>query len=263
MPFPDSPRAIYKNNSLDQVICQLQFPPILKIDTQAPFQFQDLIRKEYPLYGEGKEKFIEIPIEVFSQIPQDLIGNIPLPATNRMNYSFSSADENWRINLTNNFLALSTKKYVRWEDFRSHLELPLKALIDLYKPAFFSRVGLRYINVINKSTLKLSDRNWPDLIQPYILGVLSTNTLEQNALKNSTTTDEIQIEDFNLVRVIHGLATSKSTNELVYIIDCDFFSEKRTELQDAYAKLDYFNYWGRRLFRWCITDELHNAMQPD
>jgi uncharacterized protein (TIGR04255 family) len=264
MPFPDSPRAVYKINPLYQVICQLRFPTILRIDTQPPYEFQDLIRVEYPSYSEGKEFFTEIPLEIFSQLPQEVVGNFPLPATNKMNFRFTSADENLSINLTNNYLALTVKKYERWENFRSQLELPVKALIEIYEPAFFSRVGLRYIDVIQRSELNLMDSNWSDLIQPYILGIISTDTLDQSAIKNSITTDEIQINDEQgIVRIVHGLAISKINNESVYLVDCDFFSEKRTEIQDALVKLDNFNLWGRRLFRWCITDFLHNAMQPE
>jgi uncharacterized protein (TIGR04255 family) len=73
MPFPDSPRAIYRMNPLDHVICQLRFPPILMIDSKPPNEFQDAIRKEYPLYYEGKEALTEIPLEILSQLPQDVV----------------------------------------------------------------------------------------------------------------------------------------------------------------------------------------------
>lgn len=50
MPFPDVPRVIYEINPLDEVICQLRFPPVLKIDTEVPAGFQEQIRDDYPFY---------------------------------------------------------------------------------------------------------------------------------------------------------------------------------------------------------------------
>ena len=49
MPFPDATRVIFDANPLDEVICQVKFPPILRIETD-PAAFQDQIRAEYPNY---------------------------------------------------------------------------------------------------------------------------------------------------------------------------------------------------------------------
>ena len=53
MPFPEtSQKIIYKKNPLDRVICQLRFPPILKIDTELPDKFQESIRNDFPEFQE-------------------------------------------------------------------------------------------------------------------------------------------------------------------------------------------------------------------
>ena len=41
-------RQIYRRRQLLEVICQLRFPDILKIESTAPAEFQDQIRAEYP-----------------------------------------------------------------------------------------------------------------------------------------------------------------------------------------------------------------------
>ena len=264
MPFPDSPRVIYNINPLDQVICQLRFPPILSIDKKIPYEFQEFIRNEYPLYFEEKELLNGAPLEVFSQISHDSTRDLLLQSTEKMNYRFDSADGDWAIHLTNNFIALIAKKYDRWENFVSHLELPLRAFEEIYHPLFYSRIGLRYIDVIQRSKLNLEKSDWTDLIQPYILGILAANNIDKSIVKNSLGTDEIFLDDNKgLVRIVHGLVISKQNNETVYIIDSDYFTEKQTETQDALSKLNEFNHKGRRLFRWCITDFLHGALQPE
>ena len=35
-PFPDTPRVVYNKNPLFEVLCQLRFPHILRIETEIP-----------------------------------------------------------------------------------------------------------------------------------------------------------------------------------------------------------------------------------
>src|SRR4051794_35988880 len=50
MAFPDAPRVLYEINPLDEVVCQLKFPPVLRIDAEMPVGFQEAIRAQFPLY---------------------------------------------------------------------------------------------------------------------------------------------------------------------------------------------------------------------
>src|SRR5713226_162290 len=64
MPFPDSQRVIYDRNPLEEVVCQVKFPPILKIDSAAPAAFQDEIRGTYPLLQEVPGILVDLPAEI-------------------------------------------------------------------------------------------------------------------------------------------------------------------------------------------------------
>jgi hypothetical protein len=46
------------------------------------------------------------------------------------------------------------------------------------------------------------------------------------------------------------------------MIDADFFTEERLERENARARLNEFNREAGRLFRWSISDRLHDAMGP-
>jgi hypothetical protein len=48
--FPAAERVIYDVNPLEEVICQLRFPPILKIDEATLADFQECVRNSYPFY---------------------------------------------------------------------------------------------------------------------------------------------------------------------------------------------------------------------
>ena len=46
--FSNQPRKFYRRSPLIEVICQLRFPDILKIEAHEPADFQDAIRQVYP-----------------------------------------------------------------------------------------------------------------------------------------------------------------------------------------------------------------------
>lgn len=102
------------------------------------------------------------------------------------NYHFVAADNLWKINLTRNFIALSTLRYTGWEDFAKEMDKPLAEFIRIYKPAYFERVGLRYVNIISREKLSLRDSAWTELIAPAYLGAMAEpDVLEENVLNSA------------------------------------------------------------------------------
>ena len=257
MLFPDVKRIIYNKNPLDRVICQLKFPSILRIDTEPPAEFQDCVRKEFPNYSEKTELPIRISSGVQDRIPHEEM----LDTANTKNHEFSSEDGQWKINLTRTFIALSTDKYKVWEEFKQKLQSPLTFLINIYSPSHFSRIGLRYRDVIQRSALGLDDVSWTELLQPQILGVLDSEISE--SVRNLESVYQIALpERESIVRVFTQLAQDRNRNEICYVIDSDFFKASKTPIDDVMGNLDYFNAHAFKLFRWCITERLHESMEP-
>lgn len=261
MPFPKSKRVIFTKNPLEEVICQFRYPTILKIDSELPAEFQERIRGEYPHFTERSDLRLFIPKEISDQLPQEAINSIS-SSSNQKTYEFTTEDKMWTISLTNHFLALTSRKYRRWEEYKTHLIKPFEALLSVYSPHYFSRIGLRYKDVIKRSELGLEDIPWNKLLKPHIAGIL----VEQNVIKSIKSTahrTEIQLDDPRcLVRLQHGFMEDKEIQEIYYLIDSDFFTEEKIMTEDALTQLDYFNERGSRLIQWCITDVLHKAMEP-
>ena len=44
--------------------------------------------------------------------------------------------------------------YPGWEAFGQHFDLPLAQFIRIYQPAFFQRIGLRYVNIFSRRALE-------------------------------------------------------------------------------------------------------------
>jgi|SRR6185437_349449 len=254
MTFPNSPRVIYAENPLVEVVCQLKFPPILKIESELPAEFQELIRVRYPVMQENTPD-LSLPPAIAKVMSQSVPGFVQ-----GRTYSFLSEDEQWRVALTREFLALSTVRYTRWETFRERLQEALHALIASYKPSFFVRIGLRYRDVIRKSMPGLEHLNWSRLLRPHILGPLSDPKIS-TAIEHSAHDVLIALDNGKgRVRILHGLIRQQNDTDPSYSIDSDFYYEGRTVLEDAFKHLDSFNREAGNLFRWCITPVLHKHL---
>lgn len=255
--FEDFPRILYRRNPLEFVICEVRFPPVLKLDVEIPAGFQDQIRNEYPLFQEI------VPINLSGQSPGELLkllgGPNPIPMVK--SYEFLSADKMWNLALTREAMSLTCKQYSRWEEFRQRFELPFKALIEHYPIPFFVRIGLRYRDAISRQKLELQDIPWSELLHPWVAGefhsplaALIVGNWHNIVFKLQT--DEIQIQ------LQHGLQPSSGNPDTPYIFDTDFSTSARKEPQHVFDVLKFCNKYSWRVFRSCILERLHDAMGP-
>jgi uncharacterized protein (TIGR04255 family) len=252
-----SPRA-RRHCSPVRFICQVRLPPILRIDTDVPARFQDLIRDEFPLVTEEN---VGLPPELPAEVSQLLRAALTSQAQ-RKTWRFGSADGGWSVALNRDFLALSTDAYTRWEVFRQRLVVLLESLKAEYRPAFYTRLGLRYQNVIARSDLGLVGVPWSRLIEPHVAGPMGAPAIAEE-IQEATSRILFRLpHDQGSVNLRHGTGTREHDDEPIYLIDADFFSEDKAEVDNVFPRLDCFNQLATRLFRWCISDELHTAMGP-
>jgi len=261
MPFPEKGRVIYKKNPLAKVICQLRYPPILKIDSDVPSGFQELIRSKYPLYNEKIQLQQEMATGLKTQSPPQIIRRLTKTSVNK-NHEFGSSDNLWKINLTRTFLSLSTTEYPRWEDFIDKFQPSIDALKKVYEPPFFTRIGLRYVDIFDRSELALNDCEWTDLFQPYFLGLLASSVAQE--IKSFENSYEINLsDDASIVRIATSFAQNAKTGENCYMVDSDFYTPGRTAIDALVEKLEFLHERATRLIQWMITEKLRNAMEPE
>lgn len=259
MPFPDSPRVIYDLNPLVDVFCQVRFPAILRIDSELPTRYQEALRELYPIFTEGPAQQ-QIKLDLSPQLAGLIGGGGPLSFRGRANYEFISLDKSLKVHLNRESLTLVSSRYRRWEEFKDQFRAALDPFLEEYSPPFFTRVGLRYRDVVQRGALGLGDVEWRELLQPHIAGELSSPDIAQDVVQYVGQTT-IRLQDQAQVLINHGLASNQN-NEDCYLIDSDFSTEQKTEINDVIQSLDHFNQHARRLFRWCITNRLHDAMRP-
>ena len=136
----------YTNTPLGDVTCQLAFPQNLKISTAPPVGFQEKIKVLFPLFSLTQDKTA---------------------------YNFMSTDQRWQLVLGKGSLILVARQYDGWENFSKHLQRVMPALEQEYPPQFLLRADLRFRNIIRKSVLGVTDKEWNQLIQAKWTGDLA------------------------------------------------------------------------------------------
>lgn len=254
----NAPRCCYQSNQLGEVICQLRFPEILTIGANVPVAFQEAIRDEFPRYSVRQET----PPPRISGVPGNLkVENQPQVT----NYQFVSTDGTWRVNLTSTFLSLSCSRYTNWEDFARKLDKPLVALIKTYKPAFFERVGLRYVNFISRKALDLTCP-FAELIAPCYLGPMAEEGVQESSLTQCNINVEMALRGGCKLKIHAGPGLVKRNghpdNEIKFIFDQDLYMEGNVPVNMSAGALQTLHAQAWGIFRGAITDRLHEAMEP-
>lgn len=263
MLFSDRPRTHYQNAPAHEVICQLRFPTILTINNVEPADFQESIRDEFPQYARRQDA-----------APPKLTGlggpNVQVqqqpPVTN---YHFLSADGSWKLNLTKDFIALSTLRYPGWEEFARHLDKPLASFIRLYKPAYFQRVGLRYVNLISRARLGLEGTPWTELLAPAYTGPLQETDVREDQVLNCGCDLLLKLDSSCQAKIHAGPGRVKSNApgapqdpEVKFILDLDLSMTGNTPCTLAAAALETLHGHSSRIFEGAVTDRLRDAMEP-
>lgn len=255
--FPPSQRVLYESAPLVQVVFQLRFPRLLAIETQAPAQFQERIRQTFPLL----ERTADFAMPTMPSLPTDLLQlmNTQMGAGA---YQFLTVDRMLTVTLTSDSMTLTANRYTHWQSFWSHVSGPLHALNEIYRPSFYTRVGLRYLDAINRESIGLSGRHWSDLLQPHLLDPLVFPKFEGNV---ETVGHQLKLrlpDDSGFVTLRHGYGTVSGKQGISYVIDFDFSQEPHVEVADVEPTIGHFNQLSGRAFRSCLKPELHDALRP-
>lgn len=258
--FSHAPRCRYGAHQLSEVICQFRFPEILAVSAKDPVEFQEAIRSDFPVFL----RKAEIPAPKLVNTAGTLTVQKPKPVTN---YQFSTPDGVWRVNLTSTFISLSCTRYACWEDFAAHLDKPLAAFIQIYKPAYFERVGLRYLNFISRFSLGLEGVPFSQLIQPCYLGPLAEEDVPESTSLRNNVDCELTLRGGCRVKIHAGPGLvkrgGKEDKEVKFIFDQDLYMPGQLQLNLAVGALQTLHAQAGSIFRGAITEKLHRAMEPE
>lgn len=240
------PECDYRKTGLTTVVCQLRFNPILKIGQAAPVDFQDRVREAFPVFV--REESVEFRLALGASVPATVESLPPTPAT----WRFRTEDGAWAAGLAASFLSLETKAYRHFPDFAERFAILLAALSEVYGIRSFSRVGLRYVNLFRSEQFP---GGWKDRINPSLLGPLGDPRIGAE-VTGAQQLFALAGDDWTIA-IRHGLDDSGS-----YLLDFDHATESKVDVESVHPRLAEFNRRIFQVFRWSITDDLHQEMEP-
>ncbi len=247
-------RVKYNKSPLIEVIFQLRFPTILSINSKQPANFQEKIREHYPLYQEKIEQQNELvfsPNGTPSQIRQ----------SQNKKYNFISADQLYKVSLTSSSISISTMSYTQWEDFSEHIQFIVPIFEKEYSPAFYTRVGLRYVDAITRGSLSLENKKWNELIHPHVLGIV-TPEIEDGVQSFLSEAEYKNTDGKSFTKTHFELVHINDNPELSLLIDCDYFTSEMTNREELMSIANILHMNSSNFIGKAITEELSNAMEP-
>ena len=253
-------RVRYKKCPLVEVAYQLNFPTILSIEAEMPVGFQNEIRKTFPQYQAQTEHEDELTVNITGENANPMFKHRSV----RKLHQFISEEGSWKITLAKNQLAISTLKYEQWEDMMNRFEHPLKAFSAIYDQYYFERVGLRYIDAINRSKLGLEGVEWKALIKPHLLGCLNFSQDEVENINTNNLKAEILMDGIS-VRIFSGLGVINTDNrkqDNTFILDCDYYKVGKIDMDKITEVAECLHQMSTKFFCKSITKKLHEAMEP-
>lgn len=255
MHFKNYEHVQYKHNILFNVVFQARFPEIMRIEHEPPINFQDAIRTE------GYT-------EINHSVPAALPGILPNQALDigRL-FHFLPEQKDWEVILGRDFISLNCRQnYKNYGDFKEKLEKVLPIFYKIYRPPYFTRLGLMYRNMANNVFLPhLQQVNVKSFIPEYIFPILAT-PMKVDVLNLQTVSQfndgETKANVTHMLSQVSGrFGQRQITNEESYVIDIDCFYDRNIgEIDEIFTKCDLFKQHERNIFEWSITDALRKAM---
>ena len=245
----------YEHNILFHVVFQARFPEIMRIQHEPPIAFQDAIRKE---------GYTEINQSMLPTLP----GIIPDQALDRgRTFHFLREEKDWEVTLGQGFVSLNChRNYTNYSEFSEKLTKALQIFHGIYRPPYYTRIGLMYRNMANKVFLPHQQQmNILSFIPEHIFPVLTTD-MEKDILNLQMVSQfgdkEIKATATHTLSQISGVfGHRRVTNEQSYVIEIDCFYERNVGvINEILAKCNTFKEIERNIFEWSITNALREAM---
>lgn len=274
--FEESSREVYEFNPLREVVCQVIFPDILEISTVPPADFQKAIRKTYPLYHRQTHS-LELPTDMPPQVRAVIEAQLGIQAT--PTHQFSSANRRTTVTLTQNSIALSTKEYTDREGYAKALRSVVDSFLQAYDMSIYTRVGLKYVNVIDKNDerfadtevqveteqganarKRIADCEWRELLRTSLIGLLKEDG-SQGYTEQSLSQFLIRLGgDVGKLGVRHGLnPLGKANGHCSYLIQLDFFQEREAEYGTLWDIIGRYQALAGNFFRWAVRQPVRRA----
>lgn len=197
----------FNTNFIRTAVCELRFPTLHEIDDgKPPLRFAHALRKDYPAH-------------VLASGVNVSAGAMAKSKT----HVFTSRNALWTINLSTQALSLETSRYNSFEDFEERIAQLIDASLSFIDTDFFTRVGIRYVNVLPYERQNIAEWVNPSLVGDLAAGLYGDCTEFSGSVRGTT-----EVGGFLLQ---HGIGQSSNAPNSPtaatggYGLDFDFYCE--------------------------------------
>jgi len=160
--FQDVNYRVFNRNPLVSTDIELRFHPIVRIATQKQdiALFQDAVRGQFPLYRQNNVR----------NVAMEPNGNFRVE--DEVEHVFTDLNNADSIVLNQTSLRASSRDHQSRERLIAQFELGAKSLEQVFDGFSGHRLGLRYVNIIDKAKISeetTEELNWEDLISAEFL----------------------------------------------------------------------------------------------
>ncbi len=231
--LPSMENPPFEKNLIKSAVCELRFPILTSIRSQdPPDQFSHALRKEYPLYERG--------LTILAGQNETELSHI-----------FKSRDHHWTVSLRPAAVSLETNAYTSFENFGSKLETLAKKLLPLLDTDFYTRVGLRYINVMPAQRGAID--GW---LNPALHSLMMTPEL---GFLNRAWSEFLGYTERGQYNLRWGFPAEPNKD---LVLDIDFYAED-VDATDLHSLFQTLHDQSFALFRWCLGDKTIKFMNGE
>lgn len=239
--FPQVKEVPLGRSPLKEVICQVRFPPLLRIVNEQPVDLQERVRARFP----------QIEVEKGLLVQGELLSDKPLSAKSEPQiFRFMSQDGNTVASLGLNFYALSTTTYTHWGEFLELVLFLTRTAREVYSLPYATRIGLRYINhlTLENTRVRSVGELW-DIARPEITAMLRSECWDDPIGMSQ----QLQLagEGDEKLTIRTGFTADESP---IFLLDFDYYAEGHISLDDLATLCERYHGVIYRAFRWCIQE---------
>lgn len=253
MQLPEYEHVVFEKSPLDEVICQVRFNDILVVSAELPTAFQERVRAAFPVLE--RQQAVRLSVADAKSVPVVE----PVDTT----WQFKSQDGAWVVSLTTQFVTLKSTDYSDFGGFLAWLEPVLRAFQEIYRPPFYTRVGLRYVNRFYQEREHDCPVRWDRFLNRFIAAEYENEMLRQSLSEAKhqivLATEEGAI-GCRYSRDVGRTGADVPTER--FTLDFDHYAVGQIASDGVDDLLKGFNDRLYRLFRWCLTDEAVSELQP-
>ena len=257
---------MYEKNPIIEVLAQVRFDRLDAL-MAGPSVMLKALFNECGFLTETTEQSASIQINFGSSTEQPSPPFIPVPPV----FHYVAADEQSKLSVCADFVAVSCNKYVDWTQFKSRLIPVFTSFAEMNPHLNVIRIGLRYRDLIERENLGLQGVPWGELLAPIICGVFGAQDFfEDDAIKEQAVEQQVSqvLLNFGESKLLLQSALLRSTDELstqAVLIDSDFYCELPEKMVASMVEkvIDSLHENADAVFRRCIKDKLHVAFQPN